>query len=341
MRGGAGAAKVPVMIWISTSLETPRVTCWALRIMPFLGIGLRGFEACHGVKQGFKQGILACILVLAVGCASDRRADVAGSLPAQNNQAASSEEASVVTYRAILGAAQAKQEARDYAAAVTLFRNALGINPRGIEAQRGMGQSLLLGGAAGEAVEAFRSALAIASDDLEARRGLANALTTLGEPTLALPHYQRVLEQAPADYRGYLGLGTAYDLLGDHAAAQAIYRAGLTEAPETPDLIHNLALSETLEGKLEAGVKRLRALLRAPVAKSFDAGLRVQYRQTLVMALMLAGREDEARNLAALDLDPASVDRNLTYFRNLRGITDPAIRLQSIRAFIAQGAPTS
>lgn len=281
---------------------------------------------------------LACLMVLLVGCASDRRADIVGT-GVQSSAQAGADEAPNATYVAILDAAQAKQDQGDFAAAVTLYRNALGANPRGLEAQIGMGQALLLGGAAGEAVEGFRSALALDSDNIEARRGLANALTTLGEPTLAIPHYQRVLEQSPADYRGYLGLGAAYDLLGDHAAAQAIYGAGLAEAPKTPDLIHNLALSETLAGTVEEGIKRLRSLLRDPSAEALDADVRVQYRQTLVMALALGGREDEARAVATLDLDPASVERNLAYFKTLRGIKDPAIRLQSIRAFIAQGAP--
>ena len=57
------------------------------------------------------------------------------------------------------------------------------------------------------------------------------------------------------------------------------------------------------------------------------------------MVLALAGNETEARELATFDMDPASVERNLSYFRTIRGLQDPKRRLDSIRAFMASGRP--
>ena len=50
---------------------------------------------------------------------------------------------------------------------------------------------------------------------------------------------------------------------------------------------------------------------------------------------ILAGREDAARDISTMDFDQASIERNLTYFRTLRALDDPAKRLRAIRAFFA------
>ena len=234
------------------------------------------------------------------------------------------------TYEAVLGAGDAKLAEGDFPAAATLFRNAHTVRPDQAEPLTKLGFALALGGSPAEASEAFRSALFRDANSAEARRGLGNTLVALGEPALAIPQYRAALDRAPQDFRTYLGLGAAHDLAGDHGAAQAVYQSGLTVAPNNSDLRHNLGLSQYLGGDEEAGIGALR-----DVAAS--AGATAQQRQTLVMVLALSGRETEARELAAFDLDPVSIDRNMEYFRTIRGLQDPERRLQAIRAFMAGG----
>ncbi len=263
--------------------------------------------------------VLACLAL--PGCMlTGEQAKLAGSAP------------STATFEAVMNAGEEKMQAGDFAAAASLFRNAHSVNLEASEPLTKLGKALSLGGAPEEATEAFRAALNRAPKDVEARRGLANALLSIGEPALAIPHYLAAVEAAPTDYRAYLGLGAAYDMTGDHLAAQSTYRAGLAQGGDSLDLQHNLGLSEFLSGAEEDGIARLRTVVGSN-------GASPQHRQTLVMVLALAGQEAEAREIASFDMDPDAVERNLDYFRTIRGLQDPKRRLDSIRAFMANGRP--
>lgn len=272
------------------------------------------------LRQRLKLGaVLACLLL--PGCMlTGEQAKLAGSAP------------STATFDAVMNAGEEKLQAGDFAAAASLFRNAHSANLEASEPLTKLGLALSLGGAPEEATDAYRAALKLAPKDVEARRGLANALLAIGEPALAIPHYLAALEVAPNDYRGYLGLGAAYDMSGDHQAAQSTYRSGISQAGNNIDLQHNLGLSRFLAGEEQAGITDLRKV-------AGTEGATAQHRQTLVMALALAGQEKEAREIASFDMDPASVERNLDYFRTIRGLQNPQRRLESIRAFMAHGRP--
>lgn len=272
------------------------------------------------LRRYLRTGALLACLALPGCMLTGEQAKLAGTAP------------STATFEAVMNAGEEKMRAGDYAAAASLFRNAHSVNLEAAEPLTKLGQALSLGGAPEEATEAFRSALTRAPKDVEARRGLANALLSIGEPSLAIPHYLAAVEAAPTDYRSYLGLGAAYDMSGDHQAAQSTYLSGLAQAGNNIDLQHNLGLSQFLAGEEEEGIIRLRQAAGSPQATP-------QHRQTLVMVLALAGQEAEARELASFDMDPASVERNLDYFRTIRGLQDPKRRLESIRAFMANGRP--
>lgn len=261
--------------------------------------------------------VLACMTLQ--GCLlTGEQAKLAGSAPGTD------------TYSAVLSAGDAKMTDGDFAAAATLFRNAHTVRPDQAEPLTKLGFALSLGGAPEEAAEVFRSALFRESNDVDARRGLGNVLVAIGEPHLAIPQYRAALDRAPEDFRTYLGLGAAQDLIGDHAAAQAIYQSGLSVAPDNADLLHNFGLSRFLSGDEEKGVSTLRSVVSKP-------GATAQQRQTLVMLLALSGQETAARELAAFDLDTASVNQNMEYFQTIRGLNDPERRLKAIRAFMAGG----
>ncbi len=272
------------------------------------------------LRQRLHVAALLSVFLLPGCMLTGEQAKLAGAAP------------STATFEAVMNAGDEKLRAGDYAAAASLYRNAHSVNLEAAEPLTKLGLALSLGGAPEEATDAFRTALKRAPKDVEARRGLANALVTLGEPALAIPHYLSAVENAPQDYRGFLGLGVAYDMTGDHLAAQSAYQSGLAQNDGNLDLLNNLGLSQFLSGDETGGITQLRQVAGSPGANG-------QHRQTLVMALALAGQEQEARELASFDLDPASVDRNIDYFRTIRGLQDPKRRLDSIRSFMASGQP--
>ena len=160
-------------------------------------------------------------------------------------------------------------------------------------------------------------------------RGLANTLVALNQPELAIPYYEDALAIDPADYRIYMGLGVSYDLLAQHSVAQAEYQLALVHQPGDLDVLSNLGLSQALAMDLPTAIDTLRKVVEDPRATA-------RHRQNLALVYGLAGRNEEAARIARLDLDEASVRRNVTYFATLRAIKDPSRRLAAIRAYQEQ-----
>jgi len=227
---------------------------------------------------------------------------------------------------ALLRAADAAMERRDYATAASLYRQAHQMRLERIEPLIGLGHALSGAGAPQEAAEAYRGALKLAPRNPEALRSLANAMVALNQPELALPYYRDALAEDPTNFRIYMGLGVATDLMGQHEAAQTHYRAALAMAPDDLDVLSNLGLSQALSMDLDGAIETLRQVTRDPRASA-------RHRQNLALVYGLAGRNEEAARIARLDLDEETVRRNIAYFATLRAIDDPSRRLAAIRAY--------
>jgi len=230
---------------------------------------------------------------------------------------------------AMMAGAKNSMAKGDYASAASLFRQAHLLRPDEIEPLLGLGRALSGAGAPQEAAEAYRAALKIDPKNPEAMRGLANSLVALNQPELAIPYYEDALALTPSDYRIYMGLGVAYDLMGQHKVAQAQYQLALVHEPDDLDVLSNLGLSQALAMDLPAAIETLRKVVEKP-------GATARHRQNLALVYGLAGRNEEAARIARLDLDEATVRRNITYFATLRSIKDPSRRLAAIRAYQEQ-----
>lgn len=262
--------------------------------------------------------VLVCSLGLA-GCAQNQAEKTAFAAPRAAGQS---------TVDALV---QAGDEARlrgELDNAATLYRSAHRAAPQDPVPLVRLGEILATNGAAADAAQAFRKALRFNGRDADALRGLGNVLIILDQSELAVPYFQRALEIAPEDVRIYLGLGVAYDLGGDHEAARAMYDTGLRHAPDDPDLLANNGLSFALSDDHEAAIEFARLALESDKATH-------QHRLLMALVYGLAGHEDAARDISTMDFDQASIERNLSYFRTLRALDDPAKRLRAIRAFFA------
>jgi Flp pilus assembly protein TadD len=226
---------------------------------------------------------------------------------------------------ALMRAGEASRKRGDYSAAAAFYRRAQNADPTGPEPLIGMGESLAAGGATREAAQAFRRALALDEANVRALRGLGNALISQDQSDLGVEQFEKALALDPRDYRAYNGLGVAYDSMAEHTKAQEYYYAGLEIAPDDVSLRNNLGLSLAFAGHYKGAIEILRPLALRPGATARD-------RQNLALAYGLSGDVAQAKKFARLDMDSREVERNLSYYAALRSISDPVLRVKSVRA---------
>lgn len=200
----------------------------------------------------------------------------------------------------------------DCANAALFYRRAYGADPANTVALARLAECLTAVGDNAGAAEAYGRALMIDPDNPGLLRGLGNARILLAQPRLAAPQFEAALRVDPRDVRAYNGLGVALDMTGDHRKAQDAYRAGLAVDPGNRPLLNNLGLSLALAGNESEAMAMLEKLNAAPAATAVN-------RQNLALVYGLTGRYEAAERLARVDLAPAEVQRNLSFYVSAQG----------------------
>lgn len=250
---------------------------------------------------------------------------VAVILSACSSSGKSAGEREADLFRAMLRAGDKSLERGDFNGAAAFYQRAHEAEPRKPKPLIGLGKALSMGGAPQRSAAAFRKALVLDPEDRAARRGLGNALIAMDQADLAIHEFEKVLKSYPKDHRAYNGLGVASDVTGDHAKAQEYYYAGLEIVPGDVSLRNNLGLSLAFAGHFKGAVEVL-----APLTQRPDASPRE--RQNLALAYCLSGDTVNAEKYFRQDMDRNSVQRNLNFCAALRKMTDPVLRVKSIRA---------
>lgn len=221
------------------------------------------------------------------------------------------------SYSSSLEQADQARKAGAVGESIPLYGRALQLNPDGMEARLGLGQSYLAMGANDEAAAQFRDVLAKRGGDTVARRGLASALLSMGQPSLAVSQLAAALQADAGDYKAINAMGVALDMQGQHEEAQVRYREGIALAPDYLPLRSNLGLSLAISGR---GVEAVAQL--APLASGPSASPRI--RQNLAFAYAMAGDPTNAIVVGRRDLTEASAQRQLSYYLMLRNLPLPA-----------------
>ncbi|HXP04868.1 MAG TPA: tetratricopeptide repeat protein [Stellaceae bacterium] len=236
-------------------------------------------------------------------------------------------------YDAVMRLADASRTNGDLSNAVNLYRHAATMEPSRIEPLDALGGTLLDMGKVDEAILNYNASLKLSPRDGAALRGLARSYLKTGRPDLAGDPLALAYLDTPSDPKLLLLIGVADDFIGQHAAAQARYREGLQLAPADRSLALDLALSLALSEKFDEAIAVLRPITQAPGATAPE-------RQTLALIYGLKGDQKAARDVARVDLDPASVDHNMAFYESLRRLS-PDARSRAVLSASATSRPAS
>ena len=199
----------------------------------------------------------------------------------------------------------------DAANAADLYRRAHELHPEKAAPLAGLGRALSQLRQEDDAAIAYQQAIARDPAEKNALRGLAAIHISHGDGENALANYDALLRQDNTDHRAWNGRGVALDSLGQHERAWKSYRAGLAIAPNNLALQNNYGLSLAMGGKAIEGIQILSELAGAPNATP-------RTRQNLALALGLAGDIEAARQIAAIDLPPEEVAKNVAFYKQIR-----------------------
>src|SRR5579862_7491890 len=244
----------------------------------------------------------------------------AGDLAGRQTPAALPSDTATAT---VLSIAERVRATGDYGTAISFYRRAIDMDSHSVSAYIGLGETLVAAGYPNEAAEAFRAAQselqyeqaspARTAHEVAATRGLGLTLIALNQPAAAIEMLNKANAKSPSA-RVYGAIGIAEDLLGDADAADKAYKQGLVLAPDDLDLQNNYGLSQALHGDFNGAVSTLRRV-------ASDSKATKRHRLNLAMVLGLAGRNDDAAQVARIDLDERSVHSNLAYYAELRALS--------------------
>lgn len=276
---------------------------------------LTGTPAHEVVTEGFKpeaanrgrallRGSVAAIaLAVALGgCATNTESDLAR----EGVKAEKSMSQAGAGRSSLLAMADAMAADGDHSAAIPVYRRAHAKNSGAAAPLIGLGRSLMAMGQVVDAETAFRKAVDREENNPDALAGHGSALLRMDRPGVALPLFEKALSVAPAQSDAVRGLALAQDMTGRHDDAIATYERHLGSGDLK--LRNNYGLSLALHGKTEDGILVLEEVMR-------DGRAGPSQRQNMALAYLLAGRDGDARRMAAIDQDTETLERTLDYFR--------------------------
>ncbi|HEY5997855.1 MAG TPA: tetratricopeptide repeat protein [bacterium] len=196
-------------------------------------------------------------------------------IPARARPAAT---AVVLAVLVLLGGLAAAQ-ARHWHDTVTLFRQALRVEPGNVTALVNLGHALTKRGDLAAADESFLAALRISPRMRDVNLRLGINLTRLGRPEEALARYAAEIEIAPGNAEARRRAAAILLSTGRFADAERQLREAIGLRPDTAEAHRDLGLALIGQGRREEGVRELAEALRLRPGDPFATYLLQQARQ--------------------------------------------------------------
>lgn len=145
--------------------------------------------------------------------------------------------------------------------------------------------------------------------DREMAREAGLLALELGQLDKARNALEAALDPAAPDWRTLSALGTVHATAGNQREAQARFTRALALKPDHQPTLNNLALSYVLEGNLAKAEKTLKAASRGEDVRKVQ--------ENLAIVLALAGRHDDAIEVAKGVMPKEVAEANLAYLRTI------------------------
>jgi Flp pilus assembly protein TadD len=243
-----------------------------------------------------RAGAGLCLAFALTGCLSSHTAPLA--------QASSSG-----SDPGVLNVADAAIAGNDPQMALQVSQSVLANNPNNVQALYHEAASYYAMNRCEDAIAAYRLALKSDPTSSEAETGIGRCLLQRDAAAAALT-FERAVQDDPRNAAAQNDLGIALDLQGNYAGAIGPYKQSLLLAPGVISTEVNLGLSLALAGDGQDALQYL-----GPLATSPEATPKI--REDYAMALLAAGRRDEARQVLSVDLPPDQAKRLLAAFTNV------------------------
>ncbi len=214
--------------------------------------------------------------------------------------------------RSLYQAAESFEKRRDYATAVSYYRNIYRRDPGDTDAVVGLSRGLRHLQQAREAQAIVLRALKETPKHHDLRAELGKVQLALGEPLKAVDTLSRVDSEIDGkrwDIKVALAIG--HDRVGLYEQAERRYRQALVLSPENAVIMNNFALSLAQAGRLGEALDILERAAALPEATP-------RMRQNLAFLYAMKGDLASAEKYVRRDLPPDMADQNMNYYRQLR-----------------------
>jgi Flp pilus assembly protein TadD len=205
-----------------------------------------------------------------------------------------------------LNVADAAIAGGDPTMALSVSQSILSEHPDNVDALVHEGDAYYALGRCPASEAAYRLALNNDPKSSVAETGLARCLLKT-DPAAAEQALEAAVTDDPGNADALNDLGIARDLQGNFAGAVDPYQKALLANPELTGAEVNLGLSLALSGNGAGALQYLGPLATGPTATP-------KIREDYAAALVAAGRNDEARQVLAIDLPPDQVNAALQGF---------------------------
>jgi Flp pilus assembly protein TadD len=214
--------------------------------------------------------------------------------------------------RSLYQAAESFEKRRDYATAVTYYRNLYRRDASDISAIVGLSRGLRHLQQAREAQSIILRAMKEFPKNTDLRAELGKVQLAMGEPLKAIDSLSRVdaeIEGRRWDLK--IAMAIAYDRLGMYEQAERRYHQALDLSPENAVVMNNFALSLAQAGRLAEAVGILERAAAMPEATP-------RMRQNLALLYAMKGDLTQAEAYVRRDMPPKIAEQNMAYYRQLR-----------------------
>ena len=206
--------------------------------------------------------------------------------------------------------------------AISQYRQALQLNPDGVDAHNRLGTALESQGRLDEAMAHYREAVQLRPDLSEAQINLGIVLRSQGKLDEAVNCFRQAVQRKPTSAEACVNLGIALESQGNSDEAIARYRQALQLKPTFVEAHNNLGLALASQGRLDEAIAQYRqALELSPrYVEAYD---------NLGVALASEGKLEEAisqfRQALQLKPDSPEAHNNLGIALASQGRLDEAI----------------